>query len=144
MCVCFKIQSNLKEDSIIERTTIILSFSYDARSGGGISDVGRRWSDDRAFGLRGHFQVKPHPALLHVEDIQAAEAGVYRCRVDFKTAPTRNSLVNLTVISEYRSQRKTLQTEPITSRSSQYLADLLKVSIEASLLAEVAIVLDFG
>lgn len=85
--------------------------SYDARAGGG--DSAERWSDPRAgfgFGDRAHFHVssssgsgpgrRPGRARLSVQDLQRGEGGVYRCRVDFKTAPTRNSLVNLTVIGE--------------------------------------------
>jgi hypothetical protein len=73
--------------------------SYDARNGG--PDNGRRWSDEeRGFGDRAHFQLHRHPSVLHVEKIEARESGIYRCRVDFKTAPTRNSLLNLTVIGK--------------------------------------------
>ena len=76
--------------------------SYDARSGGG--EVGRRWSDAQGgFGGRADFQVRTLPALLVIDEILQREGGIYRCRVDFKTAPTRNSLVNLTVIGKNRS-----------------------------------------
>lgn len=74
-------------------------FSYDARSGG--PESGQRWSDsERGFGNRAHFRWRDHPAYLHIDRILATEAGIYRCRVDFKTAPTKNSLLNLTVVSK--------------------------------------------
>ena len=74
--------------------------SYDARAGG--PDKGHRWSDEeRGFGKRANFQLHRHPSVLHIENIKAEEAGIYRCRVDFKTSPTRNSLLNLSVISKF-------------------------------------------
>ena len=39
-------------------------------------------------------------SYLNVNDIKSDEAGVYKCRVDFKSAPTRNYNVNVTVIGE--------------------------------------------
>lgn len=61
---------------------------------------GARWSARQQFGERAHLQLSSNPAELRVENITAEEAGLYRCRVDFRSAPTRNSLVNLTVIGE--------------------------------------------
>ena len=49
------------------------------------------------FGDRAYFDLSG-PAALVVEDIRPDEAGVYRCRVDFKSAPTRNTLVNVTLL----------------------------------------------
>ena len=40
------------------------------------------------------------PATLVVDDIRSDEAGMYRCRVDFKSAPTRNTLVNVTLLGK--------------------------------------------
>jgi len=71
-------------------------YSYDARHG--TWNLGARWSDDQQFGTRAYFQLSSSPAELRVENIKEHEAGLYRCRVDFKSAPTRNSLVNLTVL----------------------------------------------
>ena len=85
-------------------------FSYDARLGG--LDDGKRWSDaERGFGHRAVFHVDQTKlkssgvnqkvmSYLNVNEIKSDEAGVYKCRVDFKSAPTRNYNVNVTVIGE--------------------------------------------
>ena len=79
---------------------LISHSSYDARDGG--PENGQRWSDkERGFGNRARFRWRDGPAYLHIDRIHSIEAGLYRCRVDFKTAPTRNSLLNLTVVSKY-------------------------------------------
>ena len=81
--------------------SIFLFFvSYDARS-----KPVKRWSDAvGGFGGRAHFRVQGlAPAHLRLENVEKSEQGIYRCRVDFKTAPTRNSLLNLTVIGKCKT-----------------------------------------
>ena len=71
-------------------------FSYDARELAW--NHGTRWSDEFQFGERAYFDLNNSPAALVVDDIRREEAGVYRCRVDFKSAPTRNTLVNVSLL----------------------------------------------
>ena len=66
-----------------------VSCSYDARHGSW--NLGARWSDKSQFGDRAYFQLSSTPAELRVEDIQDEEAGIYRCRVDFKVVTNHQS-----------------------------------------------------
>ena len=69
---------------------------YDARNKGNVT----LWSEvePNGFGKRAYFQVQSPDGVLHLEKILYNEGGLFRCRVDFQTSQTRNSLFNLTVI----------------------------------------------
>uniref|UniRef100_A0AAR5PEF8 Ig-like domain-containing protein n=1 Tax=Dendroctonus ponderosae TaxID=77166 RepID=A0AAR5PEF8_DENPD len=71
-------------------------YNFDVR-GKSLSDV-VHWSDPQVFGHRAQFFTVPKPATLHLEKVLLEDQGIYRCRVDFRTNPTRNSALNLTVI----------------------------------------------
>ncbi|XP_071512238.1 cell adhesion molecule 2-like [Panulirus ornatus] len=71
-------------------------YSYDSR-GNSISDA-RNWADEKTLGGRGHFDLKATPAALVLDNVRAADEGLYRCRVDFKNSPTRNARTNVTVL----------------------------------------------
>ncbi|KAL7017201.1 hypothetical protein ACKWTF_010287 [Chironomus riparius] len=61
-------------------------------------NAAKRWSDETVFSNRAYFLFDKLPGELAVQNAKDSDTGVYRCRVDFKVAQTRNSIVNLTII----------------------------------------------
>ena len=69
--------------------------------GGGLSlSTSDVWSDEKWLGPRAQFRPDAYPAHLRVHKVRGSDAGQYRCRVDFTEAPTRNQIVNLSVIGK--------------------------------------------
>jgi hypothetical protein len=77
---------------------IICGFSFDVRGIG--AEVGRHWNDG-SLGARARFEEKAQPLpLLWIEDLRDEDRGTYRCRIDFKHAPTKNFKINVEVIGK--------------------------------------------
>ncbi|CAH2046109.1 unnamed protein product, partial [Iphiclides podalirius] len=72
-------------------------YSYDVR-GRALSQP-KLWSSPSGFGSRAFFRAAAIPATLLLDNVFTSDAGVYRCRVDFKNSPTRNLRLNFTVIT---------------------------------------------
>jgi hypothetical protein len=97
----------------------IVSFSYDLRGSG--PEATRHWTDSHVLGRRASFQMsgkylrsrgpgsntmlstmkrRRRRSALKIRDVAISDRGIYKCRVDFQGAPTRNSRANLTVIGK--------------------------------------------
>lgn len=70
---------------------------------------GRHWMDTRILGNRASFHIEKtdfktrngtsiYKSFLRIDNLRKSDAGPYRCRVDFKEAPTRNVKVKLSLI----------------------------------------------
>ena len=81
-------------------------FSYDMRQKGG-----RHWKDNRTLGNRAFFHYKETgmrsetgamqiASFLTIEALRPEDTGFYRCRVDFKEAPTKNTKIHLNLIGK--------------------------------------------
>ncbi|KAK7025960.1 hypothetical protein SK128_022746, partial [Halocaridina rubra] len=56
------------------------------------------WIDDSVLGSRASLDVNVIPAELKIIDIRESDAGLYKCRVDFRRQPTKTTRVSLSVI----------------------------------------------
>ncbi|CRK89491.1 CLUMA_CG003227, isoform A [Clunio marinus] len=79
-------------------------------------NAAKRWSDETVFSNRAYFLFDKLPGELAVQNAKDSDTGVYRCRVDFKVAQTRNSVVNLTIIVP--PERISIRDESNTERNS--------------------------
>ncbi|KAK3918044.1 Poliovirus receptor-like protein, partial [Frankliniella fusca] len=70
--------------------------SYDVRSKKGSGPS--HWKDQELLQQRAYFRTETEPATLALTGVEERDAGNYRCRVDFKASPTRNTKVWLHVI----------------------------------------------
>jgi len=73
-------------------------YSFDVR--GRKVNMGRHWWDERRFGKRAHFLLASanRVARLQISNVSRSDAGHYRCRVDYRNAPTRNFKYHLIVV----------------------------------------------
>ena len=60
----------------------------------------RHWSDDAVLEGRAFFRSSAEPGRLTIDTVKPYDAGLYKCRVDWKVQPTTISQANLTVNSE--------------------------------------------
>ncbi|EZA60912.1 hypothetical protein X777_13114 [Ooceraea biroi] len=94
-----KVLQGILRDSVDFLLVTRREVNFDTRGKDSL-DQGNHWQDHSLEG-RAFFKLSESPAKLTLENVRESDATVYRCRVDFKQSPTRNSKVNLTVISEF-------------------------------------------
>ena len=82
---------------------------------------GKHWSDERILSKRAYFHLTTaggswrsgniatswrasveEGAFLELKHVEENDQAFYRCRVDFLLSPTRNTIVNFTVVSKYK------------------------------------------
>ncbi|CAB4060984.1 unnamed protein product [Lepeophtheirus salmonis] len=72
-------------------------YTFDARDGGSLTSS-RHYSDDTVLAQRGRMKVTSQKAILTIDPVRREDSGTFKCRTDFKKSPTKNSIINLTVL----------------------------------------------
>ena len=73
---------------------------YDTRGEEKSYEEARHWSDDKVLTGRAFFRGDHDPGRLILDNVASKDQGSYKCRVDFRQAPTRISNVRLNVIGK--------------------------------------------
>lgn len=63
----------------------------------------KHWSQDPKFGSRAFFRHSSESAQMIVSSVTLEDAGIYKCRVDFKQSPTMTTSIELKIIEEPES-----------------------------------------
>ncbi|XP_071533060.1 protein turtle homolog B-like isoform X3 [Panulirus ornatus] len=71
-------------------------YSYDVREL--LGGQPKHWWDADLLGSRAFFNAGSSPSHLLLQGLTQDDGGLYKCRVDFQRAPTRNTRINLTVV----------------------------------------------
>ena len=83
-------------------------YSFDLRS-----SSGQHWRDTNSLGERGYvfYEETPHAcrSSLNLEPVEGRDGGRYRCRVDYRVSPTRNTRIKLKLVA--RPGLPTISTE---------------------------------
>ena len=92
----------------------------------------RHWSDDEILKGRAFFKGDSNPGRLVLDNISPQDQGLYKCRVDFASAPTRISNILLDVIVPPEKPRiKDENNEEIRLKLGPYkVGDTLKITCE--------------
>ena len=69
-----------------------------------IQAFGKHWYDDLNLGGRAFFGGENKSAFLSIENLKDSDRGYYRCRVDFKQAPSRIYKLSLEVVGKSQTQ----------------------------------------
>ena len=60
----------------------------------------KHWSQDPNFGSKAFFRHNVEPAQMIISSVTLKDAGIYKCRIDFKQSPTVTNEVELKIIQE--------------------------------------------
>lgn len=83
----------------------------------------KHWADERTLGNRASFNFNGNGdiSIFTLRSVKESDQGIYRCRVDFKSSPTRNYNVNLTIISKFNFFFLASPTEYLTCNFYSYV-----------------------